>query len=160
MTTITDVFNAGVAAVIADNALNKSGFADALRTVATNNVSDADAKLFIDELAAEYQRLGIINNSTYASLRNELINEGASVADNLFTALAASVNALAASTPINVSVRKTDLRDERDQVDTNIDIIVNLKTGQPRQVKDALQLGIDQLRVYKQSVVTELQSLG
>lgn len=75
-------------------------------------------------------------------------------------ALGASINGLVSTGPINFSVRKTDLRAERDQADANIDILETLKAGQPRQVKDAINIGKNELRQHKQNVIAELQSLG
>lgn len=160
MTTAADAYMAGVDAVLLDNTLNRGGFADAIRTVATINVSDAEAKAWIDAIATDYERLGIINNPTYSSLRGEIINEGATTARDLFEALSVTINALAESAPINFSVHKSDLRAERDEVDANITILAGLKTSQPKQVRDAINIGMDELRGYKQRVIDELQSLG
>lgn len=160
MTTNADAFMAGVDAAILDNTLNRGGFADAVRTVATINVSDAEAKAWIDAIATEYERLGIINNATYGALRSEVISEGATVARALFEALATTINAMPEDSPINFSVRKTDLRAERDEVDGNITTLQGLKTGQPKQVKEAIDLGINELRGHKERVKTELVNLG
>lgn len=159
MSTNADAWQAGIDAVIADNSLNRGGFADAIRTVATlsNNGETTD---WIDAIATAWEGIGIINNPTYSSLRNEIINEGALIARGQFDALQTLVNGLPASGPINIGLRKILLRDERDQVDTNITTLQGFKAGQNNQVRDAISIGIDRLREYKQAVKDELQGLN
>lgn len=159
MNTNADAWAAGIDAVIADNTLNRGGFADAIRTVATlsNNGETTD---WIDAIAVAFEGIGIINNPTYSALRNEIVNEGAVVARGQFDALSTLVNGLPETAPINLGLRKVDLRAERDEVDVSITTMVAFKVGQTRQVKDALQLGIDRLREYKQSVKDELKGIN
>ncbi len=158
MTTNADAYQAGVDAVIADNTLNQNGFEDAVRTVATG-ISNAEADAWVTAIYTEYERIGIINNPTYGNLRNEIINEGAATARALFEALSVSINAFPESASVNADIRKIELRTERDEVDANITILQGLKTGQPRQVKDALNIGINELRGFKQRVIDELRNL-
>lgn len=156
MTTNADAFQAGIDAVT--GTLTKGEFADAIRTVVDSGYSDAEAKDWIDAIAVEYNRIGVINNSTYASLRSK-INDDKAVATELFAALAASIALLPETDEVDRSLQLSDLRAERDEIDGNIDILVALKPGQPRQVKDAIQLGVEQLRGYKQAVRDQIQSL-
>ena len=159
MSTNADAWQAGIDAVIADNTTSKGDFADAVRTVATIN-SNAEVTVWIDEIAMAWNGVGIINNPTYSSLRNEIINEGAVVARAQFEALLTLVNSLPSSLPINADMLKLELREERDQVDGNIVTLQGLKAGQNKQVRDAINLGIDQLREYKQGVITRLKGIG
>jgi len=158
MTTNADAYQAGVDAVIADNTLNQNGFENAIQTVATG-ISNPEADAWVVAIFTEYERLGIINNPTYGSLRGEIINEGAVTSLALFAALAVTINAFPESDPVNADIRKIDLRAERDEVDGNIVILQGLRTGQPRQVKEAINVGINELRGYKQNIITELQNL-
>lgn len=159
MTTPTEAYEAGVDAVIANNSANKGAFADAIRTVVTQAYTDAEAKAWIDELALEYNRVGQINATTYASMRSKIIADGKDLAMVRFEALAQSINQLPETKVMEVSLELIDLRSERDEADANIDILIALKSGQPKQVKDAIQLGIEQLRGYKREIREQIQNL-
>ena len=159
MSTNADAWQAGIDAVIADNTLNRGGFADAIRTVATLS-SNAETTAWIDAIAVALESIGIINNPSYNNLRAEIIIEGAVVARGQFDALQTLINALPESTSINVELRKLFLRAERDQVDGNIDTLKGFRPGQNRQVRDAINLGIAGLREYKQSVKDELKGIN
>lgn len=159
MSTNADAWKAGIDAIIADNTLNRGGFADAIRTVATIS-SNAEVIDWIDEIAIGWETIGIINNPTYNSLRAEIINEGATVAQAQFESLQTLVNALPSTLIINADLRKQDLRAERDQIDANIVTLVDLKDGENRQVKEAINLGINHLRQYKEQVRDELKAIG
>lgn len=159
MTTINDAYQAGIDAVLADNTLNRGGFADAIRTVVVQALSDAEAKAFIDALAVEYNRVGQINNPTYSNLRGSIISDGAALALARFDALGLVVNQMIEATVVSVAVELIDLRAERDEADANIDILQALKTGQPRQVREAINIGIDQLRGHKQQVRDRIQAI-
>lgn len=159
MTTINDAYEAGIDAVLADNTLNRGGFADAIRTVVHTAYSDAEAKAWIDQLAAEYQRVGQINNGTYGQLRGLIIDDGKALALARFDALIQSVNGLTESATINTAIELIDLRAERDEADANIDILQALKSGQPRQVREAINIGIDQLRGHKQMTRDRIQAI-
>jgi len=78
----------------------------------------------------------------------------------LFAALAATINLLPETFPISEGIQILYLREERDQIDGNIVTMQGLKVGQNRQVREALQLGVDQLRGYKESVKDQLKGIG
>lgn len=157
MTTLADAYQAGIDAVVADNALNRGGFADAVRTVITANFSNADATGWIDAIAAEYNRLNQINNPTYNNLRGHIIADPA-IARALFDAVSTVAN-LPESFVAGEALDLIDLRADRDEVNTSIDTLLAFKTGATRQVKDALQLGIDQLRAHKQDLRNQIQAI-
>lgn len=157
MTNLSDAYEAGIDALLADNALTRGGFADAIRTVVNQAYSGAEAKAWIDQLSGEYQRVGQINQDTFGSFRAKIIADGKALALLRFEALAVSVSSLTESATINTAIELINLRAERDEADGNIDILVGLKPGQPRQVREAIQLGIDQLRGYKQQVRQSIQ---
>jgi len=159
MSTNADAWQAGIDAAIADNSISKGDFADAIRTVAVLS-SNAEVTTWIDEIAIGWEGVGIINNPTFSSLRNEIVNEGALVARAQFEALLTLVNALPSTLPINADLEKVELRAERDQVDGNIVTLQDLKVGQNRQVKEAINLGINNLREYKESIRDRLRGLG
>lgn len=161
MTTNADAYEAAVDAVLADNTLNMNGFENAIQTVATG-ITNPEADAWVTAIFTEYERLGIINNPTYGNLRGEIINEGKTVSMALFEALAVSINSLAESVPVNEDVRKIDLRADRDEINTSIDTLQVFidDPAATRQVKDALRIGINELRSYKQRIRDELQSLN
>lgn len=159
MTTINDAYQAGIDAVLADNTLNRGGFADAIRTVVVQALSDAEAKDWIDALAVEYNRVGQINNGTYGSLRLSIVADGNVLALARFDALGLVVNQMIETTHITVAIELIDLRIERDEADANIDILQGLRTGQPRQVREAIKIGIEQLRGFKQQTRDRIQAI-
>lgn len=159
MTTITDAYEAGIDALIADNTLNRGGFADAIRTVVDQAYSDAEAKDWIDQLSAEYQRVGQINNDTFGSFRAKIIADGKGLSLIRFEALSQSISLLPATKDIDKALDLIDLRAERDEADANLDILRDLKDGQPRQVREAIQIGLDQLRAHKQQTRDQIQAL-
>lgn len=163
MTTIADVYQGGVDAVIADNTLNRAGFVDAMQLVVTG-ISNAEGVAYVDALAVEYERLGIINNPTYSSLRNEIINEGAVTTLVQFESLATVLNALPEASPIIDAVSLFELRDTRDQINAAIDRCDVLIAAEPsgkvgRLVKDVLREGKRLLRQHKSEVRDHIQSL-
>lgn len=164
MTTITDAYSAGIDAVIADNTLNRGGFADAIRTVLTANFSNAEATTWIDALAAEYNRLGLINNPTYNNFRSGIINAGKPTALDLWTALLGTLSGLAESVPAIASAQLVTLRDERDNVDAAIDRFDVLIAAEPggtvgRLVKDEMRDSKQRLRDRKQDIRNAIQAI-
>lgn len=164
MTTLSDAYMEGVDAVIADNGLNKQGFRDAMKLVLVSNASNSEITAWIDALAAEYERLGIINNPTYPNLRSEIINEGATVSEALFDALATSINGLPESDPLLQAAQLLDLRDERDEINNAIDRADDLIAAEPagtvgRLIKDGLRNLKQELRIHKQAIRDQIQNL-
>jgi hypothetical protein len=156
MTTNADAYQAGIDAVVADNTLNKAGFAGAIRTVVTDQYTDADAKEWTDAIVALYDHLAIISVETWAKLRTHIIKDPVG-ARNLFDAMAMGIGELPETHKINRALRLLDLRAERDEVNISIDSMTGFKPGATRQVKDALNLGIDQLRGHKESVRDQIR---
>jgi len=164
MTTTAEAYNAGIDAVIADNTLNRGGFVDAMQTVITSGLSNAEGNAFVDAIAVVYESLGIINNPTYNNLRGEIIAEGAPVSKDLFDALAVRINAMPEAVPVIQAAQLLDLRDERDQVDAAIDRADVLIAAEPggtvgRFIKSILREGKNQLRQHKQAVRDQIQNL-
>jgi hypothetical protein len=164
MTTTADAYQAGIDAVIADNTLNRGGFADALQTVLTARFTQAEATTWIDAIAAEYARLGVINNPTYNNLRGEIITEGSVTSRAMFEALAVTLNALDESVPAIQSAALLDLRDERDNINAAIDRCDALIAAEPggtvgRLVKDVLRIGKGELRQHKQQLRDQIQNI-
>ena len=164
MATTEEAWEAGVDAVVADSSLNRGGFADALRTVITARFTDAEAKAWIDAIAVEYNRLGILNNPTYASLRGSINNDGKDAAMALFVALGVAVNALPESVPAIEGASLVSLRDERDQINNAIDRCDVLIAAEPsgtvgRLVKDVLREGKRQLRSHRENVRSAIQAI-
>ncbi len=163
MTTIADVYQGGVDAVIADNTLNRAGFVDAMQLVVTG-ISNAEGVAYVDALAVEYERLGIINNPTYNGLRGEIITEGAATALVQFESLGLVLNALPEALPIIDAVALFELRDTRDEIDAAIARCDVLIAAEPagtvgRLVKDVLREGKNLLRQHKAQVRDQIQNI-
>ena len=152
-------FGAFIDAVIADPTLSKSDAGDIIATFGAG-ISGQEARDYLEAVAQGYETIGVINNPTYAALRNEIAAEGNPTSTAMYAALEPTVINLPETFPISTGIRKQYLREERDQVDGNIVTMQGFKVGQPHQVKEALGLGIDSLRGYKEQVVNELKAMG
>lgn len=162
MTTTTEAWQAGIDAVVADGTLTRGAFADAIRTVLTANFSNAEATAWIDAVAAEFNRLGQINNPTYNNLRGNIIAD-AVVHRALYDALA-TLGQLAEIKPAELSAELIELRDERDNADAAIDRLDVLIDDEPagptrKLVRDVLRQGKDQLRQHKQDLRNRIQQI-
>lgn len=163
MTTTAEAWQAGIDAVVADNGLNKGGAADAIRTVITSSFSNAEATGWIDAVAAEFERLGIINNPTYANLRSNVLADP--VAHRaLFDALEAGLAILPETVVAENAARLVDLREDRDNYDAAIDRLDVLITAEPggsvgRLVKQHLRDGKDLFRQQKQQARELIRAL-
>ena len=162
MSTLQDAWQAGIDAVIADNTLNRGGFADAIRTVITTRFSNSDATDWIDAVATELNRLGIINNPTYNNLRgNILANPTAHI--ELFDALA-TLSQLPETRPAVDALELLELREERDNIDATLDRCDVLIAAEPsgivgRFIKDILRRGKEDLRGHKALVRNRIQQI-
>ena len=159
-----DAWQAGIDAVIADNTLNRGGFVDAMQTVITTGLSNAEGNAYVDAVAAEFNRLGIINNPTYNNLRGEIIGEGAVTARAIYDALAVSLNALPEAEPVIQAGRLQELRSDRDNVNDAITRVQEIIDNEPagplrRLVREAIRPGKDLLRQHKQALRDEIRNL-
>jgi hypothetical protein len=164
MTTVADAFEAGIDAVLADNTLNRAGFVDAMQTVITTGLSNAEGNAFVDAVAVQYESIGLINNPTYNNLRGEIINEGKDTALKAYNDQAVAINALPEFEPVNNAAQLMDLREDRDQADAAITRCDDLIAAEPpgpvgRLVKEVLRDGKRQIREYKQSVRDQIRNL-
>jgi len=162
MATTTDAWQAGIDAVVADNTINRGAFADAIRTVLTSNFTNAEATAWIDAVAVELDRLGIINNPTFNNLRGHIIAD-AVVHRSVYDAVS-TLGQLPEIQPAEASAELITLRDERDNVDGAIDrldiLIANEPAGPTRKlVRDVLRQGKDQLRAHKQELRDRIQQI-
>ena len=163
MTDIATAWQAGIDAVVADPTINRGAFVDALQTVITDGLSNAEGNAYVDAVAAEFQRLGQINNPTYNNLRNNIASDPVTHRA-LYDALAASLNALPEAVPVLQAARLTDLRDERDNVDAAITRADDLIAAEPagtvgRLIKDLLRAGKRELRQHKQTLRDEIRNI-
>lgn len=163
MTDTTEAFRAGIDAIIADNTLNGGGFNDAIRTVLTDNFSNAEAGAWRDAIAGVYAQVGLINNPTYNNLRGSIINAAdGDEAEALFNALGGAIAVLPETQPAQSSARLIDLRDERDNFDAALDRADVLIAAEPsgtvgRFIKEILRNGKDLLRAEKRSVREQIE---
>ena len=163
MPTVAEAYDAAVDAVIADNTLNRQGFVDAIQTVITQGVSNAEGNAFCDALATLYQSLNQMNNATYNNLRGDIISDSADIAKAKFVALANSINQLPETEPLVIAASLMDLRADRDDINDAIDRLEVLRQAEPagnvgKLVKQVLQEGKNQLRQYRQQVRDAIQS--
>ena len=157
MTTINDAWQAGIIAVVADNTLNKGGFADAVRTVITSNYSNAEATAWIDAVADEFNRLTVISNPTYVNMRGHIIDDPVAHRQ-VFDALS-TIGQLPETQPAVPALELIDLRTERDEINASITTMVTFRPGTTRQVKDALNIGIDGLIAHREQVRQRIQQI-
>jgi hypothetical protein len=157
MTTLSDAWQAGIDAVVVDNTLSKGDFADAMRTVITSNFSNGEATSLIDAVATEFNRVGVINNPTYGNLRSNIIND-AVAHKALFDSLS-TIGQLGEAKPAEAALELIELRAERDEINTSITTMQGFKTGATRQVKDALNQGIENLRGHKEQIRQRIQQI-
>ena len=162
MTTINDAWQGGIDAVVADNTLNRGGFVDAMQTIITAGLSNAEGADFVDAVAVEFNRLGQINNPTFNSLRGHIIAD-AVVHRSLFDALA-TISALPEALPVIQAASLMDLREERDNINAAIVRADQLIAAEPgnivgRLIKDVLRNGKDLLRGQKQALRDQIQNL-
>ena len=161
---IGDAYQAGIDAVVADNTLNRGGFVDAMQTVITSNLSNAEGNAYVDAVAAEFNRLGLINNPTYNNLRNNMIADPV-LHRGLYDALATTLNALPEATPVLEAAQLTELREDRDNADaaiTRLDDISAAEPGPPavrRLVREILRDGKRQIREHKQNVRDQIRNI-
>lgn len=151
MATINEVYAAVVDAIIVDSGTSRAAALDIIRTF-TDGVSNAEAGDWIDAVAGDYFRLALISNDNYAQLRNGISADGATLAKDKFNALIDSINQLAETPVVVRGIELQDLRAERDEIDGSITTVQGFRTGQPLQVIDALNVGINALREQKQRV--------
>jgi hypothetical protein len=164
MTTIRDGYEAGVDAVIADNTISRGEFVDAVQTVITSGLSNAEGNAWVDALAVEYNRLGQHNNPTYNSHRGFIISSGKTLAMDLFDAFNRNITGLPESVPVVDAAQLTLLRDERDNVDAAIDRMDVLIANEPggtvgRLVKEELRIGKQRLKNRKQAIRDAIQAI-
>ena len=158
MTTLGDVWQAGIDAVIADNTLNRQGFVDAMQTVITSGLSNAEGNDFVDAVAAEYNRIGTINNPSYSSMRGDIISRGSVASRSFFDALT-TIGQLPETLPVSHALELQGLREDRDAIDVDIVTMQGFKTGATKLVREALNLGIEQLREHKRSVREQIGNI-
>jgi hypothetical protein len=164
MTTIREGYEAGVDAVIADNTISRGEFVDAVQTVITAGLSNAEGNAWVDAVAVEYNRLGQHNNPTYNSHRGFIISAGKTVAMALFAGLDRNISGLPESLPVVNAAQLTLLREERDSIDAAIDRMDVLIAAEPggtvgRLVKDELREGKQRLRQRKEAVRAAIQAI-
>ena len=138
MATLQDAWDAMVDAIIADNSLSR-GDAGAVIEGFGPEMRGADARNWIDAVAVEYNRLGIINNTTYSNLRNShIVADGAAAAKALFMALNSAILALAETAVVNNAIIRQDLSEQLAEITTSQATINGFKTGATPQVLRAL----------------------
>ncbi len=131
MTTIRKGFEAGIDAVIADNTLSRGDFSTAVRGVITDGLSSGDSNTWLDAIAAELNRLGIINNPTYNNMRGEIINSGKDTFLLLWDSIAGNIEVLPESQPPITRALLQSAREDRDNADAAITRMNVLISAEP-----------------------------
>lgn len=161
MTTSTDAYQAGIDAVVADNTLNRGGFIDAIQATITG-VSNAEGGDWVDAIAVEFNRLGIINNPTYNNLRGNIISDPL-VHRELFDSLS-TIGRLPETSVIDEAAELMTLRDDRDNTNDALDRLDVLIADEPagptrRLVREVLRQGKNSLRGRKEEIRQRIQQL-
>lgn len=159
---LEQAWQAGIDAVVADNGLNRGGFVDALQTVITDNFSNAEGNAFVDAIAVEFNRLGIINNPTYNNLRGNIIADP--VVHLALINSIGTIGFLPETAPVLDAINLTNFRDDRDNVNAAIDRCDALIAAEPngtvgRLVKDVLRQGKRELRSYKEQLRDQIRNI-
>lgn len=158
MTTITDAWQAGVDAVVIDNGLTRQDFGIAVRTVLTSNFSPDTATDWVDAVATEFNRLGVINNPTWVSLRGNIISDAAAHV-LLFESLV-TVGQLPETLLATDSARIITLRADRDIIDTSIDrLTAIIDSESDNLVKEAVRIGKQAAQEQKQRIRDTIQAI-
>ena len=159
---VSEAWQAGIDAVVADNTLNRSGFVDAMQTVITAGLSNSEGNDYVDAVAGVYEQSNIINNATYNNLRGHIIDDPVkhrTSYDNLSNVL----NQLPEFEPVRQAAVLMDLREDRDQVNAAITRCDDLIAAEPagtvgRLVKDVLRQGKRSLREYKEQLRDQIRN--
>lgn len=164
MATIQEAWQAGIDAVVADNTLNRGGFVDAMQTVITDNLTNAEGNAYVDAVAAQFNALGQISGATYNNLRNNSIIPDPVLHRSLYDALAGLLNALPEAAPVIEAADLTTLRDERDNVNLAIDRLDVLIAAEPngtvgRLVKEIFRNGKQLLRSHKEQLRDQIRNI-
>ena len=156
-------WQAGIDAVVADNTLNRGGFVDAMQTVITDGLSNAEGNAYVDAVATRLNGFDIINNPTYPSLRGKIIADPVAHR-TLYDALATDLNALPEAEPVLAAARLTGARDDRDNVNAALARLDVLIAAEPagtvgRLVKDVMRDGKRALRQYKEELRDQIRNI-
>lgn len=162
MTTYNDGWQAGIDAVVADNTLNRNGFVDAIQTVLTARFTQDNGRDWVDAVAVEFERLGIINNGTYNNLRGHIITDP--VAHRALFDSLSTVAQLAETRVAATSADLIGLREERDNINNALDRLDVLIAAEPngivgRLVKQTLRQGKDSLQVRREDVRNQIRTI-
>ena len=136
-----------------------------MQTVITDNFSNAEGNDYVDAVAAEFNRLGLINNPTYNNLRSNIIADPV-VHKNLYDALAVSLNALTEFVAVIEAINLTNFRDDRDEINAalaRIDILIDGESASPptvrRLVREVLRNGKDFLQQYREELRERIKGI-
>jgi hypothetical protein len=161
MTTSTDAYQAGIDAVVADNALTRGGFIDAIQATVTG-IDNQEGGDWVDAIAVEFARLGVINNPTFNNLRGNIIDDAVAHRE-LFDALS-TLGRMAETQVIDSHVELMTLREDRDNTNDALDRLDVLITNEPagparKQVREVLRQGKDALKGERELIRQRIQQI-
>lgn len=104
MSDLTDFWATWTADVNDPPAPSQTEATDSLQLVAPT-LTDQQGDDWFVAVATEYERLGIINQTTYVALRNEVSSSGEVASNDLFIALQAAILALPETTIVTTALR-------------------------------------------------------
>jgi hypothetical protein len=146
MKAIIEFLNSLIDAIVLDSAMTSGEARDMLRA-ATNGVSVVEASAWLGRIFQVYAMIGVINNATWASWRNEIINEGSMTPKALVDHIANKLRDDAQLTDVNSALRFKEREDALAQLNLDIAAVVVAKDAENDLVlKDALRRGIAALR--------------
>jgi len=160
-TTSRDAYQAGIDAVVADNALTRGGFIDEIQAT-IDGIDNTEGGAWVDAIAAEFNRLGIINNPTYSSLRGNIVADPVAHAE-LFDTLS-TLGRMAETHVVDLHAELMTLRGDRDETNNALDRLDILIAAEPagptrKLVVDVLRQGKNSLRGNKAEIRQRIQQL-
>lgn len=164
MATLQEAFEAGVDAVIADPTINRGAFVDAMQTVITAGLSNAEGNAWVDAVATFYQGLGIIGNNNFNNLRNQIESSGKDASMALFVQLERGITGLDETEPVQTAGLLVDLREQRDNIDGARDRFQVLIDAEPagavgKIVKEFMRNARQELRTRKEQVREAIRAI-
>ena len=148
MSLLTDFWEKFAAAgrLSLDNAVN-------LLIVDAPSLNPRDGQNWFTAIAGLYNRFGIIDEPTYASLANDVVGDGAKPASDLFAALENSVINLSATPPVVQALEIKQFDDDSAQIPVEIARLEGLRDAETDPVlKRSYQAGIDERKSRQREI--------
>ncbi len=139
-------------AIILNPAMTSGEANTALRDV-TNGINNAEAGAWYDDLQLIYQSVGIINLSTWAAFRNNIVNDGDLVAKAAANMAAQTIAGNISMGVVNLALRSKNTEDDLAAVKTDIVTVRTARNAETdRALKTALTVGLEALKIERDNL--------